>query len=94
MSRHEEFHEIGAISGIANMTSHGELKNLTPANACLARQATDGVRLVVVGDADFTCAGGAADASIYCEAAMASRWRIDFRLPIIRLIEGSGGGGL
>src|SRR6202045_3026458 len=86
------FHEIGAISGIGEYDEHGELKNLTPANCVFGRGKIDGRTVVVVGD-DFTVRGGSADASISAKPLMAEEMAHDFRLPIIRLIEGSGGGG-
>ena len=46
----------------------------------------------MVGD-DFTVRGGSADASISAKPLMAEEMAHDFRLPIIRVIEGSGGGG-
>ena len=52
----------------------------------------DGRTVVVVGD-DFTVRGGSADASISAKPLMAEEMAHDFRLPIIRMIEGSGGGG-
>ena len=88
----KSFHEIGAISGIAEYDEHGELKNLTPANCVFGRGKIDGRTVVVVGD-DFTVRGGSADASISAKPLMAEEMAHDFRLPIIRLIEGSGGGG-
>src|SRR5258706_3337188 len=88
----KSFHEIGAISGIAEYDEHGELKNLTPANCVFGRGRIDGRTVVVVGD-DFTVRGGSADASISAKPLMAEEMAHDFRLPIIRLIEGSGGGG-
>src|SRR4051812_5070376 len=86
------FHEIGAISGIAEYDENGELKNLTPANCVFGRGKIDGRTVVVVGD-DFTVRGGSADASISTKPLMAEEMAHDFRLPIIRMIEGSGGGG-
>ena len=56
------------------------------------RGKVDGRTVVVVGD-DFTVRGGSADASISAKPLMAEEMAHDFRLPIIRLIEGSGGGG-
>jgi acetyl-CoA carboxylase carboxyltransferase component len=46
----------------------------------------------VVGD-DFTVRGGSADATIREKPLMAEQMAHDLRLPIIRIIEGSGGGG-
>src|ERR1700704_47335 len=86
------FHEVGAVSGTAEYDERGELKNLTPANCVFGRGKIDGRTVVVVGD-DFTVRGGSADASISTKPLMAEEMAHDFRLPIIRLIEGSGGGG-
>src|SRR4030081_1159881 len=86
------FHEIGAISGTAEYDDKGELKNLTPANCVFGRGKVDG-RAGVVGGDGFTVGGGSADPSISAKPLMAEEMAHDFRLPIIRLIEGSGGGG-
>jgi acetyl-CoA carboxylase carboxyltransferase component len=86
------FHEIGAVSGIAEYNDSGELTELTPANCVFGRGKVDGRTIVVVGD-DFTVRGGSADASIYTKPLMAEEMAHDFRLPIVRIIEGSGGGG-
>jgi acetyl-CoA carboxylase carboxyltransferase component len=86
------FHEVGAISGIGEYDEQGELKHLTPANCVFGRAKVDGRTVVVVGD-DFTVRGGSADASIAAKPLMAEEMAHDFRLPIIRIIEGSGGGG-
>ena len=86
------FHEIGAISGVAEYSESGELTNLTPANCVFGRGKVDGRAVVVVGD-DFTVRGGSADASIKDKPLMAEKMANAFRIPIIRVIEGSGGGG-
>jgi acetyl-CoA carboxylase carboxyltransferase component len=86
------FHEIGAVSGIGEYDSGGDLTKLTPANCVFGRARVDGRTVVVVGD-DFTVRGGSADASISAKPLMAEEMAHDFRLPIVRIIEGSGGGG-
>ncbi|MEW6768563.1 MAG: carboxyl transferase domain-containing protein [Pseudomonadota bacterium] len=86
------FHEMGAVSGIGEYDESGELKTVTPANCVFGRGTIDGRTVVVVGD-DFTVRGGSADASIAAKPIMAERMAYDLRLPIIRVIEGSGGGG-
>ena len=47
----------------------------------------------MVGGDDFTVRGGAADASIFQKQVHAERMAHDLRLPIVRLVDGSGGGG-
>jgi acetyl-CoA carboxylase carboxyltransferase component len=48
--------------------------------------------VVAAGD-DFSVRGGSADATIREKPLMAERMAHDLRLPIVRIIEGSGGGG-
>jgi len=86
------FHEVGALSGIGEYNADGGLLTVTPANCVFGRAKVDGRPVVVVGD-DFTVRGGSADASIAAKPLMAEDMAHDFRLPIIRIIEGSGGGG-
>jgi acetyl-CoA carboxylase carboxyltransferase component len=86
------FHETGAIAGSAIYDEHNELASFTPSNCVFGRACIDGRPIVVVGD-DFTVRGGSADASIYEKPLMAEQMAAKFRLPIVRIIEGSGGGG-
>ncbi len=63
-----------------------------PANFVMGRGRVDG-RPVVVGGDDFTVRGGAADASIFQKQVHAERMARELRMPIVRLVDGSGGGG-
>ncbi|WP_188612581.1 acyl-CoA carboxylase subunit beta [Chelatococcus reniformis] len=86
------FHETGAIAGKADYDANNDLEAFTPSNCVFGRAKVDGRPVVVVGD-DFTVRGGSADASIHAKPLMAEQMAGEFRLPIIRIIEGSGGGG-
>src|SRR5437764_6474622 len=86
------FHEVGAIAGKAEYDAEGNLKELVPSNCVMGRARIDGRPVVVVGD-DFTVRGGSADATIREKPLMAEQMAHDLRLPIVRIIEGSGGGG-
>ena len=86
------FHEVGAIAGRAEYGPDGALKAFTPSNCVMGRGKVDGRPIVVVGD-DFTVRGGSADATIRDKPIMAERMATQLRLPIVRIIEGSGGGG-
>ncbi len=86
------FHEIGKIAGKAEYNEKGELINFVPSNFILGRGKIEG-RNIVVGADDFTVRGGAADASIAQKQIMAEQLANEFQLPLIRLIEGTGGGG-
>jgi hypothetical protein len=86
------FHEVGAIAGKADYGPDGRITAFTPANCVFGRGTVDGRPVVIVGD-DFTLRGGSADASIKAKPRVAEEMATAFRLPLIRLIEGSGGGG-
>ncbi len=86
------FHEIGKIAGKAEYNEKGELEKFTPSNFVMGRGQIDG-RNVVVGGDDFTVRGGAADAAIAQKQIMAEQLANEYRIPLIRLIEGTGGGG-
>ncbi len=86
------FHEIGALTGRASYDDDGNLVDVMPANFVMGRGRIDG-RPVVVGGDDFTVRGGAADASIYQKQVHAERMAHDLRMPMVRLVDGSGGGG-
>ena len=86
------FHEIGAIAGVAEYDDDGGLTDLTPANFVFGRGRIDGRPVIVAGD-DFTVRGGSADANIKEKHDLAERMAHDLRLPLVRLVEGSGGGG-
>ena len=86
------FHEVGAIAGQAEYDDTGRLVALLPTNRVGGRARIDGRPVVVSGD-DFTVRGGSADATIPEKTVVAERMANELRVPILRLIEGSGGGG-
>ena len=88
----DSFHEIGKIAGKSEYDEKGKLKKFTPSNFVMGRGSINGKKVVVGGD-DFTVRGGAADASIAQKQIMAEQLANEYRLPLIRLIEGTGGGG-
>jgi acetyl-CoA carboxylase carboxyltransferase component len=86
------FHEIGKIAGRAQYDADSELVKLTPSNFVFGRALVDG-RPVVIGGDDFTVRGGSADATIKQKNAQSEQMAQALRLPLIRIVEGSGGGG-
>src|SRR5207249_10820500 len=87
----DSFHETGALAGVAKY--EGEtLASIRPANFVMGTGRIDGRRVVVGGD-DFTVRGGAGDASIGGKQGYAERMAGELKLPIVRLVEGTGGGG-
>jgi acetyl-CoA carboxylase carboxyltransferase component len=85
------FREVGALAGRATYEGT-ELTEFLPANFVMGRGRIDG-RSVVVGGDDFTVRGGAADASIFAKQVHAERMAHELRVPLVRLVDGTGGGG-
>ncbi len=87
------FHEIGALTGVARYGADGTtIEEFTPANLVTGRGRIDGRPVVVAGD-DFTVRGGANDAGIKGKLLQCERMARDLRLPMVRLVDGTGGGG-
>jgi acetyl-CoA carboxylase carboxyltransferase component len=86
------FREVGALAGAAVYDGDGTLERFTPANFVTGTGRIDGRKVVVGGD-DFTVRGGAADASIAGKQIFSEQLANELRLPLVRLVEGTGGGG-
>jgi acetyl-CoA carboxylase carboxyltransferase component len=86
------FHEIGALAGRAQYGDNNEIEAFQPANFVLGRGRIDG-RPVAVGGDDFTVRGGAADAAIRQKQVMSEQMANELRIPLVRLVDGTGGGG-
>jgi len=86
------FREIGKIAGKGSYDDAGELIDLAPANYIFGRADIEGRPVVITAD-DFTVRGGAADASIHRKMMQAEAMAHTLGLPLIRMIDGTGGGG-
>jgi acetyl-CoA carboxylase carboxyltransferase component len=86
------FHETGALAGRGTYDEQGNLTAFTPANFVMGTGRIAGRRVVVGGD-DFTVRGGAGDASIAGKQGYAEKLALGLKLPMIRLVDGTGGGG-
>ena len=85
-------HEVGKIAGAATYGEDGAMESFRPANMVFGRAKIDGRPVVVLGD-DFTVRGGAADASIGRKMMLAEASAFEWRMPMIRIVDGTGGGG-
>jgi propionyl-CoA carboxylase beta chain len=85
-------HETGKIAGRATYGEDGRMTDFLPANMVFGRAQIAGRPVVVLGD-DFTVRGGAADASIGRKMNLAEATASEWRMPIVRIIDGTGGGG-
>lgn len=86
------FHEVGALAGRATYDEQGNLTAFSPSNFIFGTGRIDGRRIIVAGD-DFTLRGGAADASIGGKMAYSEKMALGLKLPMVRLVDGTGGGG-
>ncbi len=86
------FHETGLLAGRAEYDEAGNLQGVTPSNFVCGRGRID-ARPVVVGADDFTVRGGAADGAIGNKMGWAEKAAHDLRIPLLRLVDGTGGGG-
>ncbi len=86
------FREVGSIASKVEYDQDGRLESLTPSNFVTGRGRIEG-RPVVVGADDFSVRGGAADGSVGNKVGWSERMARELRVPVVRLVDGTGGGG-
>jgi acetyl-CoA carboxylase carboxyltransferase component len=86
------FHEVGATAGATQYDADGKLVSYRPSNQVVGRGEIDGRPVAISGD-DFTVRGGASDARILEKSIYPEKLARDLRVPLIRLVDGTGGGG-
>ena len=86
------FAEIGGLSGFPEYDAAGRLIGFTPANVVCGRARIDGRNVFITGD-DFTVRGGANDGGLRDKFKFAETEARRWRMPLVRLVDGTGGGG-
>lgn len=86
------FHEIGKIAGKATYGPDDELAGFTPSTSVTGRARIENRPVVVLAD-DFTVRGGASDASIWQKMVQMIKMATEYRMPLVQMIDGTGGGG-
>lgn len=86
------FHEIGKIAGKATYGEDHEIATFMPSNSMMGRATLNGRPAFILGD-DFTVRGGAADAAIRGKLIQSIKQAKEYRMPLVQLIDGTGGGG-
>lgn len=94
------FHEVGSIAGTIDWkTSPGPdgkpkdaIKGFTPSNNVQGFGTVGGRRVLFTAD-DFSLRAGHADGAIWAKTIYMERLCLDLRLPIVKLVDGSSGGG-
>lgn len=87
----DSFREWGAVAGTA-VYEGDRLKDLVPANSVCGLGMIEGRPSAVTGD-DFTVRGGANDGGLFEKLMIAERAAHDLKVPLVRLVDGTGGGG-
>ena len=86
------FREIGSAAGFASYDDEGKVSAFTPANHVGGWGTIDDRKCIVCAD-DFTSRGGHADGAIGAKSGYLDRLSLEMRVPSIRLLDGSSGGG-
>jgi acetyl-CoA carboxylase carboxyltransferase component len=84
------FREQGPLAGQAETDEEGRLLRFTPANYVLGMAKIAG-RPCVVGGEDFTQRGGSPSPAGLRKSVYAEELALQYRLPLIRFLEGAGG---
>jgi propionyl-CoA carboxylase beta chain len=85
-------HEIGKIAGAAEYGPDNALAAFRASNFVVGRGRIGGRPVMVQAD-DFTVRGGAGDAAIHGKVLIAEKMAGEYRMPLVRIVDGTGGGG-
>ncbi len=86
------FREIGSAAGFASYDEDGKVAAFTPANHVGGWGTIEDRKCIVCAD-DFTSRGGHADGAIGAKSGYLDRLSLEMRVPSIRMLDGSSGGG-
>ena len=86
------FREVGSIAGFVSYDENGKIAEFTPANHVGGTGTIDQRHVIVCAD-DFTSRGGHSDGAIGTKSMHLDRLSLQLRVPSIRLLDGSSGGG-
>lgn len=84
------FAEQGPMAGHSEIDDEGRLVEFTPGNYVLGMARLDG-RPCVVGGEDFTLKGGSPTPAGLRKSVYAEQLAVQYRVPLVRLLEGGGG---
>ncbi len=86
------FREVGSVAGFTSYDGDGNITAFTPANHVGGWGRLEGRKVIVCAD-DFTSRGGHSDGAIGEKSRHLDRLSIELRVPSLRLLDGSSGGG-
>jgi acetyl-CoA carboxylase carboxyltransferase component len=82
--------ELGSMAGKAQYDDNWNLVAVRPANSIIGTARIDG-RKVSIGADDFTIRGGSSDAAVSEKWIFAENYALEYRIPLVRLVESAGG---
>ncbi|CAO3626605.1 unnamed protein product [Cunninghamella blakesleeana] len=88
----DSFQEMGSIAGFAKYTKEGQLEEFSPANF-VSGKAKLNARDVIIAADNFAMKGGHASAAVWGKSLYTEQLARHLKIPIVRLIDGSSGGG-
>ncbi|MFC3337385.1 acyl-CoA carboxylase subunit beta [Paracandidimonas soli] len=88
----DSFIEVGDLAGSAQYDAAGKLVEFMPSNFLTGRARIDGRPVVLAAD-DFTVRGGSNEGAVGDKLMASELMARDLKLPLIRLVDGTGGGG-
>ncbi|MDZ4731434.1 MAG: carboxyl transferase domain-containing protein [Xanthomonadales bacterium] len=88
----DSFHEVGSVTGKAQYDDKGNITSFTSSYLVMGRGRVNGKPVIVAGD-DFTVRGGSSEGGVKDKLLRVEAMARDLRLPLIRLVDGTGGGG-
>lgn len=96
----DSFHEVGSVAGTIDWKTvpgpdgkpRDEIRGFTPSNNVQGFGSVGGRRVVFTAD-DFSLRAGHADGAIWAKTLYMEKLCLDLRLPIVKLVDGSSGGG-
>ena len=90
------FHEVGSVSGTIQWTPKGsvreEVASFVPSNNVQGFGLVGGRKILFTAD-DFSLRAGHADGATASKTIYMEKLSLDLRLPIVKLVDGSSGGG-
>lgn len=88
----DSFREWGSLAGEGRYDADGQLTGFR-ASSCLVGRGTIGGRPVAVSADDFTIRGGSSETYHHEKNVQAELMAAEYGLPLVRLLDGTGGGG-
>ena len=86
------FREVGSLAGFVSYNGDGSIDAFTPANHVGGSGTIESRPAIVCAD-DFTSRGGHSDGAIGAKSLYLDRLSVELRVPSVRMLDGSSGGG-